>query len=223
MSVSFADLPFALHVLPVTPFAQNCSLLIAPDGETVVIDPGGDVPAILRMLAEQKARVREIWLTHGHFDHVGGAAALKEALGASVPVLGPHRNDAWLVENVEEQAVFFGLVDAGRGVTPDRWLKEGDTLAVGEAVFTVRHCPGHTPGHVLFIDEEHRIAFVGDVLFAGSIGRTDFPGGDHAALLANIRDKLLSLPDDVRFIPGHGPASTIGRERKSNPFLADIV
>lgn len=222
MSALPSDLPFALHVLPVTPFAQNCSLLIAPDGEAVVIDPGGDVPAILQLLVEQRARVREIWLTHGHFDHVGGAAELKKALGG-VPVLGPHRGDAWLVQNVEEQAAFFGLADAGRSVTPDRWLEEGETLSLGDAPFTVRHCPGHTPGHVLFIDEDHRIAFVGDVLFAGSIGRTDFPGGDHATLLANIRDKLLSLPDDVRFIPGHGPASTIGRERNSNPFLADIV
>ena len=218
----FSDLPFSLHVLPVTPFAQNCSVLVAPDGEAVVIDPGGDVPHILRLLTEHKARVREIWLTHGHFDHVGGAAALKEALGG-VPVIGPHEADAWLVENVEEQAAFFGLADAGRSITPDRWLTEGDALTLGEATFTVRHCPGHTPGHVLFIDEAHRIGFVGDVLFAGSIGRTDFPGGDHATLLMNIRDKLLSLPDDFRFVPGHGPASTIGRERTHNPFLAEIT
>ena len=225
MNVSFADLPFALHVLPVTPFAQNCSLLIAPDGEAVVIDPGGDVPGILRLLTELRAKVRAIWLTHGHFDHVGGAAALKEALG-SVPVLGPHREDAWLVEHVEEQAAFFGLADAGRSVTPDRWLEEGDVLKLGAATFTVHHCPGHTPGHVLFLDADHRIAFVGDVLFAGSIGRTDFKRlhpSDQETLLANIRDRLLVLPDDVRFIPGHGPASTIGHERRTNPFLADIV
>ena len=223
MTTMFADLPFALHVLPVTPFAQNCSVLVAPDGEAVVVDPGGDVPAILRLLTEHHARVQAIWLTHGHFDHVGGAADLKEALGGAVPVLGPHADDAWLVENVAEQAAFFGLGDAGRSITPDRWLKEGDVLKLGEARFTVRHCPGHTPGHVLFIDADHRIGFVGDVLFAGSIGRTDLPGGDHATLLNNIRRKLLSLPDDVRFIPGHGPASTIGRERASNPFLAEIV
>jgi len=219
----FADLPFSLHVLPVTPFAQNCSVLVAPDGEAVVIDPGGDVPAILRLLTEHRATVREIWLTHGHFDHVGGTAELKEALGGDVPVLGPHADDAWLVENVQTQAAFFGLADAGRSITPDRWLAEGDSLSLGEATFTVRHCPGHTPGHVLFLSEAHRIGFVGDVLFAGSIGRTDFPGGDHATLLANIRDKLLTLPDDFRFVPGHGPASTIGRERKGNPFLAEIT
>ena len=223
MSMSFADLPFALHVLPVTPFAQNCSVLIAPQGEAVVIDPGGDVPAILRLLTERRARVQEIWLTHGHFDHVGGAADLKEALGGTVPVLGPHRDDAWLVENVEEQAAFFGLADAGRSITPDRWLEEGDVLKLGVARFGVRHCPGHTPGHVVFVDATHRIGFVGDVLFAGSIGRTDFPGGDHATLLASIRDKLLSLPDDFRFVPGHGPASTIGHEKRSNPFLVDCV
>ncbi len=216
--------PYELHILPVTGFAQNCSLLVDIDTRVAaVVDPGGDVPAILRLIAEKRAEVRAIWLTHGHFDHVGGAAELKEQLGGNVPVLGPHRGDAWLVENVEEQAAFFGLADAGRSITPDEWLDEGDELTLGAAAFTVRHCPGHTPGHVLFLDMGHGLGFVGDVLFAGGIGRTDFPGGDHAMLLRCIREKLLSLSDDFRFVPGHGPMSTIGNERRSNPFLANIA
>ena len=219
-----ADTPYEVHVLPVTAFMQNCSLLIDVDTRAaVVIDPGGDVLDILRLIAERRAKVQAIWLTHGHFDHVGGAAELKQALGGAVPVLGPHPDDAWLVENVEAQAAFFGLAEAGRSITPDAWLDEGDALELGAATFAVRHCPGHTPGHVLFLDMAHDLGFVGDVLFAGGIGRTDFPGGDHGALLRCIRDKLLSLPDDFRFIPGHGPASTIGDERRSNPFLADIT
>ncbi len=216
--------PYELHILPVTGFAQNCSLLV--DIETraaIIVDPGGDVPTILRLIAESRADVQAIWLTHGHFDHVGGTAELKRMLGGKVPVMGPHRDDAWLVENVEEQAAFFGLAEAGESITPDRWLDEGDELTLGAATFGVRHCPGHTPGHVLYLDTAHRLGFVGDVLFAGGIGRTDFPGGDHATLLRCIRDKLLTLPDDFRFVPGHGPMSTIGDERRANPFLADIV
>ena len=217
----FADLPFHLQIIPVTPFAQNCSVLIEPDERrAVIIDPGGDAHLIMQALAEARATPQAIWLTHGHFDHVGGAAQLKEALG--VDVLGPHRDDDWLVEHVQEQGAFFG-VDAGRSVTPDRWLSHGEALQIGKAQFKVRHCPGHTPGHVIFVDEAHRIGFFGDVLFRGSIGRTDFPRGDHAQLLASIAERILTLPDDFRFIPGHGPPSTVGEERRSNPYLAELV
>ncbi len=216
-----AHATFDVVVVPVTPFAQNCSLLIDHDSrETVVIDPGGDVPHILRALAEHGARPAAIWLTHGHFDHVGGAAQLREEL--DIPVLGPHRDDDWLVEHVEEQAAYFGLGDAGRGLTPNRWLRHGEQLRLGAARFQVRHCPGHTPGHVIFVNIAQRIGFFGDVLFAGSIGRTDFPRGDHARLLRSIAAHILTLPDDFRFIPGHGPASTVGTERRGNPHLAEL-
>ncbi len=218
----YADLPFELYVLPVTMLEQNCSILVDPDTrEALLIDPGGEVQGILGVLATLKARPKQIWLTHGHFDHVGGAAELREAFG--IPVLGPHADDAWLVEDVEAQGRFFGIEDPGRSITPDRWLKDGETLLFAGGTFVVRHCPGHTPGHVVFLDSGHDLGFVGDVLFHGSIGRSDFPRGDHATLLASIRQHLLSLPDSFRFIPGHGMASTIGVERKENPYLREIV
>ena len=218
----FGDLPFQLYVLPVTELAQNCSILRNKKSrEAVLIDPGGEPELLLAALAALKAKPVAIWLTHGHFDHVGGAAAIKEAL--NIPVIGPHEDDAWLVENVEEQGRFFGMPDPGRSITPDRWLKEGDTLNFSGATFQVRHCPGHTPGHVVLIDEAHKIGFLGDVLFKGSVGRSDFPRGDRAQLMASIRDKLLGLPDDFRFIAGHGEPSTIGEERQNNPYIAEIV
>ena len=218
----YADLPFDLYVLPVTELAQNCSILVNRDSrEAVLIDPGGEPQSIIAVLAALKARPQQIWLTHGHFDHVGGAADLKEAFG--IPVLGPQRADDWLVEHVEEQGAFFGMAEPGRSVTPDRWLEHGDVLSFAGADFEVRHCPGHTPGHVIFVDAAHNIGFVGDVLFHGSIGRSDFPRGDHGQLMRSIREHLLSLPDAFRFIAGHGMASTIGEERRSNPYLAEIV
>jgi glyoxylase-like metal-dependent hydrolase (beta-lactamase superfamily II) len=205
-------------IVPVTAFQQNCTLLW--DDETkrgVVVDPGGDVPRIQDAIAKTGITVEKILLTHGHIDHAGGAAALRDALGG-IPIEGPELRDKFLLDGLAEQGRGFGMTDA-RAVTPDRWLVEGDTVNVGPLVFQVLHCPGHTPGHVVFTNDAARFAHVGDVLFQGSIGRTDFPYGDHAALLRAIADKLLPLGDDVRFICGHGPGSTIGAERASNPFL----
>jgi glyoxylase-like metal-dependent hydrolase (beta-lactamase superfamily II) len=226
-------------IVPVTPFQQNCTILWQePDKRGVVIDPGGAVPRILEAIAKLEVRVERILLTHGHIDHAGGAAALKEALeqgarpgagggatagaataaGSAVPIEGPDERDRFLLQGLEAQAQIFDMRGV-RNVLPDRWLVEGDTVQVGDEAFEVLHCPGHTPGHVVFVNREASFAIVGDVLFAGSIGRTDFPYGDHAALLRAIRDKLLPLGDDFSFICGHGPGSTIGTERRTNPFV----
>lgn len=209
--------PIQIVVIPVTPFQQNCSLVW--DTETkvgAVVDPGGDVPQILQVIEEYGVKVEKIVLTHGHIDHIGGAADLAAELG--VPVEGPHEADRMLIERVRDQARQFGLSDA-KPVEPDRWLVEGDTVEMAGRTFTVLHCPGHAPGHVVFFEPELRFAFSGDVLFAGSVGRTDLPGGDHATLIACIKEKLLPLGDDVSFLPGHGQASTFGHERETNPFL----
>ena len=210
-------------VIPVTPFQQNCALLWEEaTGRGVVVDPGGDVDRILAALAELKVTVERILLTHGHLDHASGAAELRDALSEGraepVPIEGPDARDAFLLDSLEEQAARFGF--PARNVTPDRWLAEGDTVRIGNERFEVLHCPGHTPGHVVFVSRTLRVALVGDVLFRGSIGRTDFPYGDHAALLAAIHGKLLPLGDDIAFLCGHGPGSTFGEERRSNPFLA---
>lgn len=209
--------PIQIVVIPVTSFQQNCSLVwdsISKRG--AVVDPGGDVPTILNAIEEHDVNVEKIVLTHGHIDHIGGAADLAEAL--DVTVEGPHQADRMLIERVVDQAKQFGLNEV-RQVTPDRWLVEGDTVKMAGRTFDVLHCPGHAPGHVVFFDPELRFAFSGDVLFAGSVGRTDLPGGDHDALISSIRNKLLPLGDDVSFLPGHGPASTLGHERETNPFL----
>jgi hydroxyacylglutathione hydrolase len=217
-------------IVPVTPFQQNCTILWEePSRRAVVIDPGGEVPRILDAIGKRGARVERILLTHGHIDHAGGAAALKQALEqagaaggqgspATVPIEGPDQRDRFLLEGLETQAGMFGMSEV-QNVLPERWLAEGDEVRVGDQVFEVLHCPGHTPGHVVFVNPEARFAVVGDVLFSGSIGRTDFPYGDHAALLRSIRQKLLPLGDDLSFICGHGPGSTIGAERRSNPFV----
>lgn len=207
----------------VTPFQQNCALIW--DAETrrgVVVDPGGDVPRIAAALDRASFTVERILLTHGHLDHAGGAAELKSLLeanqGSAVPIEGPHRADAFLLAGIAGQAAQYGL-DGMADATPDRWLAEGDTVSIAGQDFAVLHCPGHSPGHVVFVSQALGFAVVGDVLFRGSIGRTDFPYGDHAALIEAIRTKLLPLGDGMRFLCGHGPGSTFGEERRSNPFL----
>ena len=211
-------------VVPVTPFQQNCTILW--DEATkhgVVVDPGGDVPRILAAIEQTGVTVGAIWLTHGHMDHAGGAAELRETLhsragdAGGVAIEGPDQRDDFLLQGLEAQSGGYGF--AARNVTPDRWLAEGDSVALGEHRFDVLHCPGHTPGHVVFINHAARFALVGDVLFQGSVGRTDFPYGDHAALIHAITEKLLPLGDDFSFLCGHGPGSTIGAERAGNPFL----
>lgn len=206
-------------ILPVTPFAQNCSLLWDPATlEAAVVDPGGDIDAILAAAQARDLRIGKLLLTHGHIDHVGGAAALAAHL--KVPVVGPQRGDAFWLDQLPEQCRMFGF-PATPALAPDRWLEDGDTVTVGGLVLDVLHTPGHTPGHVCFVHKPAKLAIVGDVLFAGSIGRTDFPRGDHEALIGAIRGKLFPLGDDFDFIPGHGPMSTFGAERRDNPFVAD--
>ena len=208
-------------IIPVTPFAQNCSLVWCErSGAGAVIDPGGDLDRILAAVRKENVRLEKILLTHAHIDHAGGTAELSRTL--KLPVEGPHRGDQFWIDGLAEQGRMFGL---GRcdSFTPDRWLDEGDRVQVGDLEFEVRHCPGHTPGHVVFYSAAERLAFVGDVLFAGSIGRTDFPGGDYDTLIRSIRERLFTLGDDVRFVPGHGPMSTFGDERRTNPFAGDAV
>lgn len=214
-----------LAVVPVTPLQQNCSIVF--DDETkkaAVVDPGGEVPRLLQAIDRLGVTVERILLTHGHFDHAGGAtplaAALGERQGAPVPIDGPQIDDEFLLSRVPEAAARWGF-SGFEAVAPDRWLADGDTVTVGGVVFEVLHCPGHSPGHVVYFQRQARFAIVGDVIFAGSIGRTDLPRGDHARLLASIRTKLLPLGDDVGFLPGHGPTSTFGEERVSNPFLVE--
>ena len=203
-------------ILPVTPFQQNCTLLWDPTTMIgAVIDPGGDLDHIEKAISEIGMKVEKILLTHGHIDHAAGAAELKERLG--VPIEGPHEADRPLLDALEAQGQAYGL--PARTVTPDRWLDEGDTVTVGGHSFDVLHCPGHSPGSVVLVNRKQRFAIVGDVIFQGSIGRTDFPYGDHAALINAIRTKLLPLGDEFAFICGHGPTSTIGQERRTNPFI----
>ena len=211
-------------VVPVTLFQQNCAILWDDDSKrAVVVDPGGDVERILDAIDQAGVAVERIWLTHGHLDHAGGAAELRETLrqrtgdASGVPIEGPDRRDEFLLQGLAEHGREYGFTM--RNVMPNRWLSEGDSVALGEHRFDVLHCPGHTPGHVVFVNRAARFALVGDVLFQGSIGRTDLPYGDHAALIRAITEKLLTLEDDFAFLSGHGPGSTIGAERRSNPFL----
>ncbi len=206
--------------LPVTPFEQNCSLVWCDRTlEAAVIDPGGDLPRIEAEVARQKVKLTQIWLTHAHIDHAGGTGTL--ARTHALPVIGPHPGDQFWIDGLAQQAQMFGFAPA-EPFAPTRWLADGDTVRLGDAVLAVRHCPGHTPGHVVFHSAEARRAFVGDVLFAGSIGRTDFPGGDYETLISSIKQRLWPMGDDTVFIPGHGPESSFGRERRSNPFVRDM-
>ncbi|MEX0344288.1 MAG: MBL fold metallo-hydrolase [Rhizobiaceae bacterium] len=205
-------------VITVTPFQQNCTILFDDADKTgVVIDPGGEVDRIRAAVSDNDISIREIWLTHGHIDHAGGAMDLKEALG--VEIIGPHEDDRDMLLNLEQQAQMFGVPGTVSNVIPDRFLTEGETVSFSGHSFEVIHCPGHAPGHVVFYNRAAHFAHVGDVLFNGSIGRTDLPGGDHEALIRSIKEKLLPLGDEISFICGHGPGSTFGKERQSNPFL----
>ncbi len=203
--------------VPVTPFAQNCSLVW--DDQTkqaAVIDPGGELDRLLAEVAQRGLKLEQIWLTHAHIDHAGGTGELARRLG--IPIIGPHPGDQFWIDGLPQQSAMFGFAPA-EPFTPTRWLHDGDTVTLGSHTLHVRHCPGHTPGHVVFHSPELKRAFVGDVLFAGSIGRTDFPQGDHDTLIASITQRLWPMGDDTVFIPGHGPESTFGRERRTNPYV----
>lgn len=206
-------------IIPVTPLAQNCSLLCCEaTGKAAVVDPGGDLEKILAAARKADAEIEKILVTHGHVDHAGAVAELAERL--NVPIEGPHREDQFLLEALPQQSGRFGLATA-RAFVPQRWLENGDRVNFGEIELEVLHCPGHTPGHVVFFHRDSRLAIVGDVLFKGSIGRTDFPRSDHGSLVGAIRNRLWPLGDDVEFVPGHGPVSTFGEERRHNPFVGE--
>ena len=205
------------HTLPVTPFQQNCSLVWCDEtNEAALIDPGGEVERLKAAVDERGLKLKALWLTHAHIDHAGGTGTLARELG--LPIIGPHPGDQFWIDGLPQQSRMFGFPPA-EAFTPTRWLQDGDTVQIGHCTLNVRHCPGHTPGHVVFHSPEAKRCFVGDVLFAGSIGRTDFPGGDHATLIASITQRLWPMGDDTVFIPGHGPESSFGRERRSNPYV----
>lgn len=204
-------------IIQVTPFQQNCTLIWTDELKRgVVIDPGGEVPRIRAAIDEAGFTPDKILLTHGHVDHASGAAELAEALG--IPIEGPHRADDFLLQSLDKQAAKYGMT--GRNVTPDRWLDDGDSVEIAGHAFAVLHCPGHSPGSVVMVSKANRLAIVGDVLFRGSIGRTDFPYGDHDALISAIRTKLLPQGDEIIFICGHGQPGMLGEEARTNPFLA---
>lgn len=206
-------------IIPVTLFQQNCTLLWCDEtGHAAVVDPGGEQERVLATIQEVGVEPVKVLLTHGHLDHVGGVAELAESL--DLPIEGPHRNDDFLLASLPDQSRMFGVPEV-RSFSPERWLEDGDLVRIGALELRVIHCPGHSPGHVVFCDETSRLAQVGDVLFQGSIGRTDLPRGNHQELLDSIRRRLFPLGDDVRFIPGHGPMSSFGDERRSNPFVGD--
>ncbi|MBR0566790.1 MBL fold metallo-hydrolase [Azoarcus sp. L1K30] len=206
-----------VRIVPVTPFEQNCSIIWCDKTrKAAVVDPGGDLDRIHAAAKVLGVSVEKILVTHGHIDHAGGTAKLARELG--VPVEGPQEEDRFWLDGMAQQSRMFGFPDV-ETFTPDRWLHDGDTVTVGEQTLKVIHTPGHTPGHVVFVHPESKLALVGDVLFAGSIGRTDFPRGDHQTLINSIRNKLFPLGDDITFVPGHGPTSTFGEERENNPFV----
>lgn len=206
-------------IVPVTPFEQNCSILICEEtNRAAIVDPGGDIPKILDALNKSGAIPEKILLTHGHIDHCAGAVALAKEL--NVEIEGPHKDEAFWLDQLPLQSQRFGFPKA-EAFAPNKWLDDEDVVTVGKVLLTVKHCPGHTPGHIVFFSPDDHLAIVGDVLFAGSIGRTDFPRGNHADLVGAIRTKLFPLGDDIAFVPGHGPMSTFGEERKSNPYVGD--
>ena len=206
-------------IVPVTPFAQNCTLLWDESSmRGAVVDPGGDIDRLVAEIERRGIRLEKILITHGHIDHAGGAADLARRL--NIPIEGPQREDDFWIQGMPAQSKQFGFPHVEFFV-PDRWLEDGDTVTVADETLSVIHCPGHTPGHVVFYHEPTRLALVGDVLFQQSIGRTDFPKGNHQQLISSIRNKLFPLGDDVRFVPGHGPMSTFGDERIDNPYVAD--
>lgn len=207
------------EIIPVTPFQQNCSLVWdASTQRGALIDAGGEVDRILLRVRHHGITLEKLLVTHGHLDHASGVAELAERL--ALPIEGPHPDDAFWIEGLPDAAQRYGFPPA-RSFTPDRWLQQGDRVTIGAVSFNVVHCPGHTPGHVVFHQPQARLAFVGDVLFQGSIGRTDFPRGNHDDLVRSIRERLFPLGDDVRFVPGHGPMSSFGQERRFNPYVAD--
>ena len=209
----------AYLTIPVTAFQQNCSLVWDEQTrQAAVIDPGGDLDHLLAQIKQLDLKLEQIWLTHAHIDHAGGTGELARSL--NLPIIGPHPGDQFWIDALPQQSVMFGFPKA-EAFTPTRWLHQGDTVSIGGSTLQVHHCPGHTPGHVIFYSPELKRAFVGDVLFAGSIGRTDFPQGNFDQLIDSIRSKLWPLGDDTIFIPGHGPESSFGQERRSNPFVAD--
>jgi len=206
------------QVIPVTPFQQNCSLIWCNETRrAAVIDPGGDLPDIFAAVEAAHVSLEKILITHGHIDHAGATADLAEQL--KLPIEGPHPEDRFWIDAMPQQSLMFGMRPV-RTFRPDRWLHQGDTVRLGNVMLEVLHCPGHTPGHIVFFDRADRLAFVGDVLFNGSIGRTDFPLGDYDALIRSIREQLWPLGNDVTFVPGHGPLSTFGEERRHNPFVS---
>ena len=206
-------------IIPVTPFQQNCSLLMCEEtGHAALVDPGGDIERIVDTAEKTGARIEKILLTHGHLDHCGATAALKQRF--AIPVEGPHVDDQFWIDQLPEQGERFGFPRLDSFI-PDRYLDSGDQIRFGNVSMSVRHCPGHTPGHIVFFSKESRLAFVGDVLFKGSIGRTDFPRGDLPTLIESITKQLWPLGDDVTFVPGHGPVSTFAQERRSNPYVSD--
>ena len=205
--------------VPVTAFQQNCSIVWCDDTlQAAVVDPGGDLPRLLAEVKRLGVTLVAIWLTHAHIDHAGGTGELARTM--KLPIVGPHPGDQFWIDGLPEQSRMFGF-PAAEPFTPTRWLADGDTVTVGRCTLNVRHCPGHTPGHVVFHSPDIKRAFVGDVLFAGSIGRTDFPQGNHQQLIDSITQRLWPMGDDTVFIPGHGPESSFGRERRSNPYVGN--
>ena len=218
--MSSAEPPLRAAVIPVTPLQQNCTLLwCTTTMRGAFVDPGGDLPKLKAAAQQADVTIENILLTHGHIDHCGSAGIFAEEL--DVPIEGPHEADRYWIDRLEEDGAKYGIT--GRPFEPSRWLQDGERASIGEAKFEVRHCPGHTPGHVVFHHPQSKLALVGDVLFRGSVGRWDFPHGDQQQLIASITERLWPMGDETAFVPGHGPMSTFGHERQTNPFVSDAA